>query len=200
MTNPKMTKTLRGQRSRQAILEATGQLIAIHGGNHVTLDQIADACNIAKSSILWHFSSKDDLLLEVVDTTYHHFAEAIISKYTPGSTTLEKVTYLLNGYTSVSLYQPEIPTIFFSFAFGSKKQKKIRDKIEEIYDWNRKAYKQHFGISENLAAILLGMVNGILIQWLIAPDRINIEVHLQEMIPVFNTLIENEKTVQRRST
>jgi penicillin amidase len=44
------TPTPKGERSRQAILEATGRLIAKHGGNHVTLDQVAKECGSAKES------------------------------------------------------------------------------------------------------------------------------------------------------
>ena len=200
MGHLKGTKTLRGERSRQAILDAAARLIAVHGGNHITLDQVAEDCKIAKSSILWHFGSKDELLLEVVDATYHHFARAIILKFQTDLTLLEKITLLLNEYEKVSLERPEIPTIFFSFAFSSKKQKKIRDKIEAIYEWNRQAYREHFGISENLAAMLLGMVNGVLIQWLMAPEKISIQGLLQEIIPVFHTLIETETALKRRST
>ena len=199
MTHPKVIKTPRGKRSRQAILDATGRLIARYGGNHVTLDQVAEECNISKSSILWHFGSKDELLLEVVDTVYHRFAEAIISKYKAELKSIEKITHLLNEYSSISIDRPEIPTIFFSFVFSNKAQTKIREKIKEIYEWNRQAYRQHLGISENLATLLLGMVNGILIQWLTDPDRIKIEMLLQDMIPVFAMLIENEKASQRRS-
>ena len=198
MTNRKVIKTPRGAHSRQVILDATGRLIARYGGNQVTLDQVAEECNISKSSILWHFGSKDELLLEVVDTVYHRFAEAIINKYTAELSPIEKITHLLNGYRSISIDRPEIPTIFFSFVLSNKAQTKIQAKIKEIYEWNRQAYMQHLGISGNMAAMLLGMINGILIQWLMDPDQIEIEMLLKEMIPVFDMLIENEKAPQRR--
>ena len=114
MVNRKVIKTPRGERSRQRILDATGRLIARYGGNHVTLDQVAEECNISKSSILWHFGSKDELRLEVVDTVCHRFAEAIISKYKAELSAIEKITHLLNDYNTVSIDRPEIPTIFFS--------------------------------------------------------------------------------------
>lgn len=195
-TEPKAVKTARGERSQRNILETTSRLIAAHGSNNVTLDQVATACNIAKSSILWHFGSKEALFLEVVDTVYHRFAEAVVSKFSSGLTVSEKVTHLLHDYCALSLKRPEIPYIFFSFAFSSKKQEKIKQKIDEIYDWNRKAYMQHLEISENLAAILLGMLNGAVIQWIMDPDQIKLEKILEEMIPIFSQLIENEHTAK----
>lgn len=188
----KVVKTARGERSRRNILETTRRLIAQHGSNNVTLDQVANACNIAKSSILWHFGSKEALFLEVVDTVYHRFAEAVVSKFASGLTTSEKVTHLLKDYCALSLDRPEIPYIFFSFAFSSKQQEKIKRKIDDIYDWNRKAYMQHLAISETLAAILLGMLNGAVIQWLMDPSRIKLEVILEKMVPIFRDLIEDE--------
>jgi AcrR family transcriptional regulator len=53
-------------RRRQIVMEAA-RLIAAAGFNAVSLADIADACNIRKSSVLHHFPSMADLLAAVLD-------------------------------------------------------------------------------------------------------------------------------------
>ena len=67
MARPKVARTKRGERTRNHILEVTRKLFAQPGFRGVTLDQIAEETGTAKSSILWHFGTKEHLLLEVLD-------------------------------------------------------------------------------------------------------------------------------------
>jgi len=53
-------------RRRQIVMEAA-RLISASGFNAVSLADIADACNIRKSSVLHHFPSMADLLAAVLD-------------------------------------------------------------------------------------------------------------------------------------
>jgi AcrR family transcriptional regulator len=192
MKNQATVKTPRGENSRKKILETTSLLIGEFGSNNVTLDQVASQCKISKSSILWHFGSKDELFLEVVDSVYQKFEEAFIKKFSATLTPAKKIKHFLLDYGILLKSQPEIPHIFFSFVFNNKAQGKIKDKIQEIYKWNRKAFIQQLGISGNLAVILLGMLNGIVIQWIVEPEEIKINEILEEMIPIFTGLVDKQ--------
>ena len=50
-------------RTEAAILEATLRLLATRGVHGTSLDAVAEATGVAKSSVLWHFGSKEELLL-----------------------------------------------------------------------------------------------------------------------------------------
>ena len=52
-------------RTEEAILEATLRLLATRGIHGMSLDLLSDEVGVAKSSILWHFGSKEELLLRV---------------------------------------------------------------------------------------------------------------------------------------
>jgi AcrR family transcriptional regulator len=192
MNEKNIVKTPRGENSRKKILEATSLLIGEFGSNSVTLDQVAKHCKIAKSSILWHFGSKNELFLEVVDSVYQKFEKAFMKKHSAELTPSEKIEHFLQDYGALLNDQPEIPNIFFSFVFNSKTHVKIKNKIQEIYKWNRQAFIEQLGVSENLAAILLGMLNGIVIQWIVDPGQINFDEILEELIPIFNSLLNKE--------
>ena len=56
----------RGDETKQRLIAATKDLLSEFDYQTVTLDQISEAVGVAKSSILWHFGSKDALLTESV--------------------------------------------------------------------------------------------------------------------------------------
>ena len=53
-------------RNRRAILEATGTLLAEHGANGVSIDQIAAAAGVGKGTVFHRFGSRRGLLRELV--------------------------------------------------------------------------------------------------------------------------------------
>src|SRR4030095_16404641 len=57
----------RGVRTEEAILQATMRLLATRGIQGTSLDLLAEEVGVAKSSILWHFGSKEELLLRVAE-------------------------------------------------------------------------------------------------------------------------------------
>lgn len=189
MKRQSKAKTARGEISRRKILEITRRLIGASDSHSVTLDQIASACEISKSSILWYFGSKEALLLEVVDGIYHDLEQTFITQCPAGLTPYEKFDFFLGNYERLLDEHPEALMIFFSFVFNNKIREKIDKKIREIYEWNRAALCEQFGISEKKAVILLGMLNGIAIQANVHPERI----HLKE---IFNELMSMLKRVR----
>ncbi len=56
-----------GERTRKEILRVALELFAEHGYTKTTITQIADRANTYRSSVDWHFGSKEGLLLAVVD-------------------------------------------------------------------------------------------------------------------------------------
>jgi AcrR family transcriptional regulator len=188
-----IVKTNRGKSSRKKILATTRLLIGKSDSNSVTLDQIAQKCNISKSSILWHFGSKEELFIEVIDNIFQGLEESVIAKFPANLTLFEKFKFFLDEYENLLDEQPEIPIIFFSFVFNSKIREKIKDRIRAIYIQNREAFAQQLSISENMAAILVGMLNGIVIQANVDPKRIRIKEVFQELILFMRSFLEEKQ-------
>lgn len=63
-----MTPTLapRAAQSREKLLRAATELLVEAGPRAVTVDAVAEASGVAKSTLYRHFPSRDDLLVEVV--------------------------------------------------------------------------------------------------------------------------------------
>ena len=65
-TPPGFGPYLKGLAKRREILDAALELIATNGYASTSLQQIADATNITKAGLLYHFGSKENLLTEVL--------------------------------------------------------------------------------------------------------------------------------------
>jgi len=53
--------------ARDRILEAAEQLVAEQGASNLTLDAVAQAAGVSKGGLLYHFPSKDALLMGMLD-------------------------------------------------------------------------------------------------------------------------------------
>ncbi len=56
----------KSERTRQRILDATASALAQHGYAATSLNTIADSIDMQAASLYYHFSSKDELVLEVL--------------------------------------------------------------------------------------------------------------------------------------
>src|SRR5262245_50162545 len=53
--------------ARDRILEAAEQLVADQGASNLTLDAVAQTAGVSKGGLLYHFPSKDALLIGMLD-------------------------------------------------------------------------------------------------------------------------------------
>src|SRR5262245_25771867 len=53
--------------ARDRILEAAEQLVAAQGASNLTLDAVAQTAGVSKGGLLYHFPSKDALLIGMLD-------------------------------------------------------------------------------------------------------------------------------------
>src|SRR5690349_8604575 len=74
-SRPARARQERGVRTEEAILEATLKLLSTRGIHGMSLDLLSDEVGVAKSSILWHFGSKEELLLRVAERVLEEVAD-----------------------------------------------------------------------------------------------------------------------------
>lgn len=85
---------------KEQILAAASDLIAKHGFNGVSLDDIAAACNFTKHGLLYHFGSKENLLAAVLKrrdaNDMASIADVDLSAVTDPATARELLTRLVH--------------------------------------------------------------------------------------------------------
>jgi AcrR family transcriptional regulator len=87
--------------TRDQILAQAARLFRQHGYAATTLRQIADAAGIKAGSIYYHFSSKDEILGEVLDAGIEAVAVAVRSRIgalAPQATHRERIAAAIEGH------------------------------------------------------------------------------------------------------
>jgi AcrR family transcriptional regulator len=69
---------IKGERTRQAILETAVDIASVAGLEGLTIGQLAQKLSMSKSGLFAHFGSKEDLQLATVDAARSIFIQAVI--------------------------------------------------------------------------------------------------------------------------
>ena len=94
--------SMKGPRTRAAILEAAATAFSTSGNEITTLEQIAEKLSISRGTVLFHFESKRALLLDIVQPLFRSL-EALIGDFEslPLPLTARPRRELLTRYCSV---------------------------------------------------------------------------------------------------
>jgi len=71
---------MKGERTRQSILERAVDLASLEGLEGLTIGRLADDLGMSKSGLFAHFGSKEDLQIAAIDAAAERFIDEI---YTP---------------------------------------------------------------------------------------------------------------------
>lgn len=167
--------TTRGARTRERLIDAAADLVAQEPSATVGLERIARAAGVAKSSLLWHFGSKEQLYLEVVDRWFSAFQERVVAELGGGRDLREVLPLLIDAYVAFLQERPEANPVLFTLLFGSPKGGEVRSRIAEMYREFRRAIcdNTRLGgqpVAEEDAALVVAALDGIFLQWFIDPQ------------------------------
>lgn len=87
--------------TKSEILKAATDLFAAFGYHKTTMDQIAKTANVAKGTLYWHFSSKKELLISILQLdmkTWSEFLQQLKDDHS--LTSAEKVEKIINHRVS----------------------------------------------------------------------------------------------------
>ncbi|HXJ35395.1 MAG TPA: TetR/AcrR family transcriptional regulator [Candidatus Eisenbacteria bacterium] len=189
-------------RTEEAILQATLRLVAARGIHGMSLDLLAEEVGVAKSSILWHFGSKEELLLRVAERVLeevaHGPAREILALPTLGAR--EDATWRF--FAETLRERPELRRLVLWLLFECVEERpELRTRLQQLYRSIRDMFEA--GLREivpdaaqrrRLAIITVATFDGIFLQWLLEPDAIDIEALHREL----RALNERTHPVRRR--
>ena len=170
-------RTARGEQTRDAILRETAALLGANEPETVTLDRISELVPIAKSSILWHFGSKEQLFLAVVDQVFSELVRSLDADVPADADRRTRLSSMFDRYARFLVENPHINTALFNLMFDRTLGPQVRDRIRDMYRLFRQAIVAQAsagGIpaSEDLAAAAVALVDGVFVQWLLDPERV----------------------------
>ena len=191
-------RTARGEQTRGAILRETAALLGANEPETVTLDRISELVPIAKSSILWHFGSKEQLFLAVVDHVFSELIRSLDADVPADADRRTRLSSMFDRYARFLAENPHINTALFHLMFDRTLGPQVRDRIRDMYRLFRQAIvaqARASGIpaSEDLAAAAVALVDGVFVQWLLDPERV-------EPRAVFEAVLDSADAWNRTTT
>ncbi len=169
-----------GRETAERILETTARLLASREPDAVSLDRISREVGVAKTSILWHFGSKKNLFLAVVDRVFEEFLTGFVEQHPDVGDVGLELREFLRAYARFLKQHPHINTVLMTLAFDRKLGPDVRQQIAQMYRAFRSTVTANYTIDgkpfpENVAAAIIAFVDGVFLQWFIDPDAIDIE-------------------------
>lgn len=81
------------EESRDRILKQAIRLLSRHGLEGASFQAIADACDISQSAVLYHFPTKEKLIVGVIEKIVLHNHELVLGTQRPEAGAMERLEY-----------------------------------------------------------------------------------------------------------
>lgn len=188
--HPSHATTGPGRETAERILETTARLLADRQPDSITLDRISREVGVAKTSILWHFGSKKDLFLAVVDRVFEQFISSFIDNNPDVGDMRVELRQFLRAYARFLRDQPQINTVLMTLLFDRKLGPDVRKQIAAMYRAFRANIVGSYTIDgkpvpETFAVTLIAFVDGVFLQWFIEPEAIDVEAVFDTFLDLF---------------
>jgi AcrR family transcriptional regulator len=191
-------KKQQGEATRKLILEVTARRFAQHGFQGTSLEAIAKQVGVAKSSVLWHFGSKEALLFEVVSGVMTKWEKEQTSELLALSDSRERFSRLVEAYKRLMQEKPDTLLLFLTVMFeGIDANPELRQKFRDMYKGYRAAIKLALELgmqegafrtdlpAEDMAAFILAAFDGLFVQWYLDRDHFDLDAateHLKKVV------------------
>jgi len=173
-------KTSRGEQSRLRIIKSTRLILANTDLSSLKLDLVADKSGVAKSSILWHFGSKNGLLLAVVEDIFDGMQQLIAKVSFAAPDKKERLKSAMMLVAEEMQKTPEANTLLISFIVNQTIDTTINKHIKEMYDSYRLFITSVLTsagveVSDLYPSVILAFIDGAFMQWYLQPDKIELK-------------------------
>ena len=201
---PNRLRQERGLRTEAAILDATLRSVAKRGVHETSLDAIAAEVGVAKSSILWHFGSKEELLLRVAERAFSFVEQGPAQEILGKPTFPERAEAWWSFFTGVISQHPEVRRVILYLIFVGEGRPELRARLRELYRSMRRLFVA--GLEDvvadrqerqQLATLVVASLDGIFLQWLVDPGAIDLEA-LHEQVQRLTVLVTSQRVTNRR--
>lgn len=123
--------------TKEKIMSTAMELFAIQGFPETSVQEIANRCGIAQTTVLYHFKSKQNLLFQLIDLVIAHNREFYYKRKTENINPVAGlVEFCQSNLTWCYHNQAEAHVLLMLFNF-SKMEQALKEKATEVIDNGR---------------------------------------------------------------
>ncbi|MGW0701157.1 TetR/AcrR family transcriptional regulator [Streptomyces sp. NPDC002867] len=173
----------RGARSRDAILDSAGELMARCGYAATSISMISAACGLPVSSIYWHFGSKDGIYVAVLERARTALLAALPPAEVPGADVAQRLdTFLVEVEDAFRRHPHGVKLLL---GLGTVQQDasaaavaEVRQYRDALVAWARDSVGSVFSlrdrpeVADELARFTLRMASGTAVARWFEPDTL----------------------------
>lgn len=157
----------KGETSRQHIIETANRLFYHRGYNQTSFSDIAEAAGIPRGNFYYHFKTKDDILVAVVEYRIAHYRDMLVAwdaEHPEPRQRLKRFVQMMRG-NAKDLVRYGCPVGSLNIEIG-KAQPELKAKTKKLFDLFRDWLAAQFRAlghkdANGLALHLLGRAQGI---------------------------------------
>lgn len=155
--------------SKKSIINEAGKLFSEFGFLGVSMEDIARKLGITKAALYYHFESKKELYLRVLERSFKDLVRALGKEINPGAEAKEQLTKLIQNYLKFGLKEKNL---IKSLTLKTKSMdpeikelvEKLRVKIERYFQSPLKKISQNKVSLSFLTSFLLGTMDRLILE------------------------------------
>lgn len=189
----------RGEDARARLLEATIRTVQERGRGGATAREIASAAEANLGSIVYYFGSKDDLVDQALIAACERWTDSVRANgfaAAAGKTLGERVASSLAAFVASLGGNRPLALAFLEALASADRSSTVRSALRDSYQDLREAVAEGTGdgtdalglgdeATEAVAGAIVALFDGLLIQWLLEPDR---EINPLELVASVGSL------------
>lgn len=137
-------RALRREQTHSNLVEAAQRLFATSGYDGATIDDVAAAAGYSKGAYYFHFSTKEEILLELLRTWTEERSARLEGSRAPDQPPAVVLMEMVEGLLSYEDSDPEWPALLLEFWSQALRSREVRRCLHEAYDGWKKLLTEAF--------------------------------------------------------
>ena len=210
--NMSLTRAERKKATRRKLMDETIEIIAVEGLSGVTLPKVARNAGLSRGICNFHFSTKEQLLLETFEDIYNEHQAAWRSALADeASSPVERMHQFIRVLLLPPVADIKKAAVWMAYwgearsrqtylDLCSARDREFEDAAAAILTEISGGSFEKYGLNpRSIAVALTGMIDGFWVQFLIAPERLSPRegilaclAYLSTFFPQFKKRLETE--------
>lgn len=180
---------------REQIIQAAGRLFSERGIYPSRIDDVAATAGVGKGTVYWYFSSKDEVVLAVIEEFFDRAHEGLAALVQEPGTVAERLHDYVRSHAAQLIEQPHLAALAAEFYALAPREPKVRELLESYYDGWTDATAKMFdqGVERDelqtedtrlSATTLIELIDGATLNWTATAGRFDLAQRFHQAVDV----------------